>query len=154
MLCHSLLYSGESFMLFTQPLFIDFLASRHAIYDNLKSVNQLQETQIDIAYNRDVASLKKVLQGRFGWLIWDETPNSKNVPLLNLLIRSVDVLSVMPVVETALLSSEEFGGRCDAAAVVQRVEAAVVQFELVTVRHFCSSNFSFPNNMPRHVSWE
>jgi hypothetical protein len=66
-------------------------------------------------------------------LIFDETPNSKNVPLLNILDRSIDPLSSSPAIETSLLSSKEIAGRCDAPTVVARVNEIVQALALETV---------------------
>ncbi len=133
MLCHAILRSGLSLQLIETPLFTEFLAPRHSQYATLQTADHLQRAQIAIAYDRDFAALKSRLAQRFHFLIFDETPNSKNVPLLNILDRSIDPLSNSPSIETALLSSKEIAGRCDAPAVVTRINETVQAFELETV---------------------
>lgn len=143
MLCHSILLSGQSLQLLEDPLFVDFFGSRHPAYSTLPTADHLQRDQIDKAYDRDVAALKIRLEGKFGYLIFDETPGLKNAALLNILGRFVDVMSIMPTIETPLLASEEMLGRCDAEAVILAVRANVAQFGLVTVLFLLLMQVSF-----------
>jgi hypothetical protein len=136
MLCHSILRSGYSLEIIEKPLFTDFLIPRHPLYANLQTVDHLRRTEINTAYERDLHGLKVLSKGKFYFLIFDETPNSKNVPLLNILSVLIDVLAPIPKVVTALLSSEEIA-RCNAATVVTAVNAAVDLFEFEKVLLFC-----------------
>lgn len=135
MLCHAILRSGLPLQVLQTPLFTEFFAPRHPQYATLQTADHLQRDQVTIAFDRDFAALKARLAPRFHFLVFDETPNSKNVPLLNILDRSIDPLSIVPTIETSLLSSKEIAGRCDAAAVVARVDETVKAFDMETVCH-------------------
>jgi hypothetical protein len=132
MFCHSILRSGLSLELIDKSFVKDFLKLRHPVYTSLQTVDHLRTTQIDIAYSRDVKGLVRRADGKFYFIIFDETPTFKNVPLLNILVVLVDVLSLAPKVELALLSSEEIP-RCNAATVAASVNAAADLFQLEKV---------------------
>lgn len=110
-----------------------FLSTRHPQYAVRQTTGHLASTQVTLAYADDVRALKARMKNCFYFLVTDETPTSKNVPILHVLARYVNVTSLLPVVETALLSSREVEGRCDATALVTELNNAVRDFELVQV---------------------
>ncbi len=133
--------SGKSLELIKSPFFVDFLVPRYPQLAATETVDHMQRTEIEIAYVRDVAALKQRAVDKFYYIIFDETPNSKNVPVLNILCKLVDVTSSHPSNQLAVLSSEEVI-RCNAEAVRASVNVAVGTFDLQKVLFTHSSNFS------------
>ena len=123
LLCHVIILSGYSHQFVNLPL-MDFFSSRDARYENIHTSDHLQRTQIEKVYNKDLAAFCELVRRSFVFLITDETPTAHNVPLLNVVARLVDVVSSIPNVSTALVSSKEIRGRCDAAEVVRQLETA------------------------------
>ena len=92
----SIIYSGQSLEFIKSPFISNFLASRFPPAATLQTANWLAKTQIEAAYKLDFGALKERVATSFYYLIVDETPTSKNVPLLHVLLRFVDVLSPIP----------------------------------------------------------
>jgi hypothetical protein len=101
-----------------------FFSSRDPRYQNLHTPDHLQRTQIDMAYQKDVSAYRTRATKAFHYLIADETPTAHNVPLFNVVDRMIDVLSISPTISTALVSSKEVRGRCDATEVVRQINDA------------------------------
>ena len=134
MFCHAVLRSGFPISTFLESPFVkDFLGTRHAEYGKLQTADHLAKTQVETAYGRDLGGLKERVKARFYYLQADETSSRDGEAVLHVDLRSIDVLSPMPTVETALLRSRTLTGRCDAIAVVTEINSVVMEVGLEKV---------------------